>query len=253
MQLHFPRQIVLAAFAALAWTGLAAGARGETALAAVAANFAGPAQELAERFRAESGHEIVVTTGSTGKLYAQIGAGAPYDLLLAADQASPARLLAEGKAVAGSAFTYARGRLVLWSMQPGRATGPEALADPGLRYLAIANPELAPYGAAARQALSALGLWDRLKGRIAIGQNAGQTLAMVASGGAEMGLVALSGVLGRGGSRWEVPQALYPPIRQDAVLLLHGAENAAAKEFLAYLASPAVAQVIAGFGYGGGG
>jgi molybdate transport system substrate-binding protein len=234
-------------------------ARADTALAAVAANFAEAAETLVPLFRAATGHDITLTTGSTGKLYAQIGAGAPFDLLLSADAATPARLLAEGRAVAGTDFTYAVGRLTLWSADPGRigAEGRAALEDAALRFVAIANPELAPYGVAAREALVSMGLWEALQPRIVMGQNIGQTHSLVASGAAELGLVALSAVLSPRnaitGSRWDVPQVMFAPIRQDAVLLDHGADNAAARAFLEFLRGPEAAGVIAAFGYGAGG
>lgn len=234
-------------------------ARADTALAAISANFAEAAETLVPLFRAATGHEVTLTTGSTGKLYAQIGAGAPFDILLSADAATPARLLDEGKAVAGSGFTYAVGRLTLWSTDPGRITGDgrAALADPALRFVAIANPDLAPYGVAAHEALTSLGLWEALQPKIVMGQNIGQTHSMVASGAAEVGFVALSAVLSPrnavAGSRWDVPQDLFAPIRQDAVLLDHGRDNAAARAFLDFLRGPEAAQVIAAFGYGSDG
>lgn len=239
--------------------GLAFGpvmARAETALAAVAANFAETAEALVPLFREATGHDLTLTTGSTGKLYAQIGAGAPFDLLLSADAATPARLLAEGNAVEGSDFTYAVGRLTLWSTDPDRieGNGRAALEDPDLRFLAIANPDLAPYGVAAREALQSLELWEALQPKIVMGQNIGQTNSMVVTGAAELGFVALSAVLSPRtaikGSRWDVPQALFNPIRQDAVLLDPGADNAAARAFLVFLRSPEAAAVIDRFGYG---
>lgn len=245
-------------FMALAMAGWPARAVAETALAAVAANFADTAEALVAPFREKTGHDVTVTTGSTGKLYAQIRAGAPYDLMLSADAATPARLLAEGAAVQGSAFTYAVGQLALWSRQEGRIgkNGREALAEPRLRFVAIANPELAPYGAAGREALISMGLWDTLQDRIVMGQNIGQTHAMVATGAAELGLVALSSVRrpdgAATGSVWLVPQDLYSPIRQDAVLLRAGAGNPAARAFLEFLRSPRAAKVIRAYGYGNG-
>ncbi len=231
-------------------------ARADTALAAVAANFAETAEALLPAFRTATGHDIEFTTGSTGKLYAQIGAGAPFDILLSADAATPARLLDEGKAIAGSAFTYAVGRLTLWSTEPSRIgeDGRTVLETPNLRFVAIANPDLAPYGVAAREALTSLGLWDALQSKIVMGQNIGQTNSMVASGAAEVGFVALSAVLSprteNKGSRWDVPQELFTPIRQDAVLLNPGADNAAAQAFLDFLRTPEAAEVIDRFGYG---
>ena len=228
----------------------------DSALVAVAANFAEAAQALEAEFRAATGHDLQMTTGSTGKLFAQIGQGAPFDLFLSADSATPTRLVADGKAVAGSQFTYAVGRLILWSADAGRigADGRRALTDPALRFVAIANPDLAPYGVAARETLQALGLWDSLQPKIVMGQNIGQTHALVAAGAAELGFVALSAVSGPNlpmeGSRWDVPQDLHAPIRQDAVLLTHGADNIAARAFLDFLRTPRAAEMIARFGYG---
>jgi molybdate transport system substrate-binding protein len=248
------RPASLGLVAALVLAPLAA--RAQEALAAVAANFAEAAQALAPLFQEATGYSLVLTTGSTGKLYAQVGAGAPFDLMLSADAATPARLVAEAKAVEGSGFTYAVGRLTLWSPDADRigADGRAALQQPDLRFVAIANPDLAPYGLAAREALHSLGLWEALQPKIVMGQNVGQTNSLVASGAAELGFVALSAVLSprneARGSRWDVPQALYQPIRQDAVLLNHGADNPAALAFLDYLRSPAAGQVIEAFGYG---
>lgn len=251
------RPIFLAVLATLAFTPLTA--RADTALAAIAANFAEAAESLAPMFLAATGHDLQITTGSTGKLYAQIGEGAPFDLLLSADAATPARLEAEGKAVAGSAFTYAVGQLTLWSPDPGRigVDGRAALEDPSLRFIAIANPDLAPYGFAAREALQALGLWEALQPKIVMGQNIGQTNSLVATGAAELGFVALSAVLSprteNKGSRWDVPQELFTPILQDAVLLNHAVDNKAARAFLDFLRSPEAVAVIEAFGYGAGG
>lgn len=234
-------------------------ARAGDALAAVAANFKETAEALLPLFREATGHKVTLTTGSTGKLHAQVVAGAPFDVMLSADAATPAALIAAGHAEAGTAFTYATGRLALWSAGPGRigADGRAALADPGLRFVAIANPGLAPYGAAAREALVSMGLWAALEPKIVMGQNVGQAHSMVASGAAEVGLVALSAVKSPraaiAGSHWEVPQRHHAPIRQDAVLLAHGAENPAARACLDFLRGPRARAVIARFGYGTGG
>ncbi|OIP86406.1 MAG: molybdate ABC transporter substrate-binding protein [Rhodobacterales bacterium CG2_30_65_12] len=250
------RSIAFAFMATVAFTPLTA--RADTALAAVAANFAEAAEALAPLFHAATGHDLQITTGSTGKLYAQIGEGAPFDVFLSADAATPERLVAEGKAVQGSAFSYAVGRLTLWSANPARIgrDGRAALTDEGLRFVAIANPDLAPYGLAAREALQNLGVWQVLQSKIVMGQNIGQTNSMVASGAAELGFVALSAVLSprvqQKGSRWDVPQEMFTPIRQDAVLLAHGADNPAARAFLAFLKGPDAVQVIEAFGYGTG-
>ncbi|WP_349252185.1 molybdate ABC transporter substrate-binding protein [Actibacterium sp. MT2.3-13A] len=239
---------------ALALGGLPAAAK-ERVLAAVAANFAEAMAEIEPLF--EDAHpeaDLVVTTGSTGKLYAQIKSAAPFDLLLAADQARPARLEEEGDAVPGARFTYAVGRLTLWSPDPARIRGDgiAAMTDPETHFIAIANPDLAPYGAAAEQALAALGIADQVRGKLVMGQNIGQTFSMVATGNAEMGLVALSAALSprnaASGSRWDVPRSAYEPIRQDAALL--NGDNAAARAFLDFLKSDEARAVIARFGYG---
>lgn len=222
---------------------------------AVAANFAETAEALRPEFERETGHHLVLTTGSTGKLYAQIRQGAPFQALLSADAKTPARLEAEGLAVAGTRFTYAVGKLALWSADPGRIGphGCSALLDPKLRFVAIANPELAPYGVAAREALQAMGLWNTIQPRIVMGQNIGQVHSMVASGSAEIGFVALSSLLSprarAAGSRWEVPQRMFTPIRQDAVLLNPGRGHPATAAFLEHLRSPRSRTVIEAFGY----
>jgi molybdate transport system substrate-binding protein len=235
---------------------LAGPAAGEEAVVAVAANFLEVAERLAADFERDRGHALRFVAGSTGKLYAQIAHGAPFDAFLAADQERPARLEREGLAVAGSRFTYAGGRLALWSREPGRvgADGAATLRQGKFRLLAIANPDLAPYGAAAKQTLQKLGLWERFGGRIVMGETIGQAHVLVASGNAELGFVALASVLSprnaTRGSRWDVPAHLHAPIRQDAVLLLRGARNPAARGFLAFLRSPRAQAVIAAHGYG---
>jgi molybdate transport system substrate-binding protein len=240
-------------------TGVSAGsgsARAGETLVAVAANFAEVIDELKPIFERGSGHRLQATTGSTGKLYAQIKAGAPFQILLSADARTPERLEAEAAGVVGTRFTYAIGRLALWSSDPGRIAGDgkAALAAGDVRHIAIANPDLAPYGIAAREALQGLGLWDALRGKIVMGQNIGQTHSMVATGNAQLGFVALSAVLSPRapgqGSRWDVPQELFKPIRQDAILLKAGAENPAARAFLDFLKSPEARDVIERFGYG---
>ncbi|MSO81226.1 MAG: molybdate ABC transporter substrate-binding protein [Alphaproteobacteria bacterium] len=239
-----------ALFAALL---MATAARAETATVAVAANFAGPAQEIAAAFAAASGHRLEISTGSSGAFYAQIVKGAPFDAFLSADAERPARLAAEGHGPAASAFTYAVGRLGLWSADPARI-GPDGTAAlrTGFRYLAIANPAVAPYGAAAREALEKLGLWRAVESRIVMGHDIGQTFQMAATGNAEMGFVALSQAAskpGRKGSVWTVPAALHAPIRHDAILLARGAGNAAARDFLAFLKAPAAEEIIRRYGY----
>jgi molybdate transport system substrate-binding protein len=230
-------------------------AHADEALVAVAANFAEVVEKLEAMFEASSGHTLTTTTGSTGKLYAQITKGAPFDVLLAADQARPAKLEAGGFAVAGSRFTYAVGRLSLWSPDPERigADGLATLRAADFDHLAIANPDLAPYGRAARQMLTSFALWDALAPRIVMGENVGQTFSMVATGNAELGLVAKSYAISarnqQPGSRWDVPADAHDPIRQDAVLLQADADNAAAAAFLAFLHSDEARAAIESFGY----
>lgn len=222
-------------------------AQADTALAAVAANFASAAADLAAAYKLETGHEIQLTTGSTGKLYAQIAEGAPFDLLLSADAAVPAKLQAEGH---GTAFAYAYGVLTLWAPK-GAADDPATLLQsPETLNIAIANPELAPYGAAAKAALDAMGIYDAISGKIVMGQNIGQTFALVETGAAQAGFIARSALANDAtGYVWDVTPDLYPAIQQDAILLKHGADNAAAKGFLDYLQSDAAKSVIAQYGY----
>lgn len=225
-------------------------------LVAVAANFSEPAAALEERFEADSGDTLTLVIGSTGKLYAQIVNGAPFDAFLAADSERPLLLEEAGRAVAGSRFTYALGRLALWSPDPNRVAtdGAATLGEGTFRLLAIANPRLAPYGSAAVQTLETLGLSAALRGKLVMGENVGQAYAMVATGNAELGFVAVSQVLGlpsgAAGSRWDVPADMHPPIRQDAALLARGADKGVAAEFLRFLHSAEARRIIRGFGYG---
>lgn len=225
-------------------------------LVAVAANFMEAAEALEPDFEAASGHELVLTAGSTGKLYAQIVKGAPFDVLLAADRDRPQRLVDEGHAVAESLITYVFGRLTLWSTDATRIPeeAPAMLEAGAFRALALANPDLAPYGMAAKETLRTLGLLDQLQDKLVMGQNVGQTYALVATGNAELGFVALSQVVSpqaqADGSRWDVPTSLHPPIMQDAVLLKRAAENEAAQAFMAYLVSDRARLIITRFGYG---
>lgn len=231
-------------------------ARAADVLVAVAANFVDVVEELTPVFERKSGHRLVATTGSTGKLYAQIVAGAPFQILLAADAATPERLATEGAGVPGSRFTYAIGRVALWSSDPKRigADGKAALSAVDVRHIAIANPDLAPYGVAAREILEKLGLWNTLKSKIVMGQNIGQTHSMVATGNAQLGFVALSAVFSPRappqGSRWDVPEALFTPIRQDAILLKAGRDNIAARAFLDFLKSEPARAIVKRYGYG---
>ncbi|WP_457673510.1 molybdate ABC transporter substrate-binding protein [Thiolapillus sp.] len=218
---------------------------------AVASNFAVAARQLARRFEMDTGHEVSLSPGSTGKQYAQIRHGAPFHAWLAADSRRPEQLEREGRIQPGSRFTYARGRLVLWSPDPELvdARG-EVLRKGDFRHLAIANPRLAPYGLAARQLLQKLGLWQVLAHRLVQGENIGQAFRFVRSGNAELGLVAASQVLpGSGrknGSFWVPPADLYEPIEQQAVLLR---DNEAARAFLAFVAGDEGRAIIGANGY----
>ena len=231
-------------------------ARGGETLVAVAANFAEVIDELKPIFEKDGTHKLQATTGSTGKLYAQIKAGAPFNILLSADTKTPEQMEAEKLGVPGTRFTYAVGRLTLWSSDPARigTDGPAALKATDVNHIAIANPDLAPYGVAARESLQALGLWDALKSKIVMGENIGQTHSLVATGNAQLGFVAASAVLSprapKKGSQWDVPQKLFTPIKQDAILLNAGRDNIAAIAFLRFLKSPEARAVIERYGYG---
>jgi molybdate transport system substrate-binding protein len=216
---------------------------------AVAANFTATMRALASAFQGATGHTVVLSSGSTGKLYAQILHGAPFALFLAADQDRPARLEAAGRA--SDRFTYALGRLVLWSPHPDRVDPRgEVLTRGRFRHLAIANPGTAPYGAAALQVLEHLGLASTLEARLVRGESIAQAYQFVATGNAELGFVALAQVTPDSrGSRWLVPRALHPPIRQDAVLLPPGRDQPAARALLAYLRGPAARALIGRSGY----
>ena len=228
-------------------------AKAEEALIATAANFAEALAEVERAFEGAGRHRLRVAVGSTGKLYAQILHGAPFDILLAADQERPILLERAGLAVGGSRRTYAVGRLTLWSADSERIQSdvPTLLAAGSFRRLAMANPALAPYGAAAREVLQGFGLYAALREKIVTAENIGQTYAMVATGNAEIGFVAASAPRATGeGSRWDVPSDLHAPIRQDAVLLARAANNVAAQEFIDFLHGKRARTIIAGFGYG---
>ena len=233
----------------LAWPAGAA-----EVLVAAAANIAAPLQQMAAAFTADTGHSLRIASGATAKFAHQIRAGAPFQVLLAADAATPAQLLAEGLAVKGSAFTYAIGRLVLWSARPGwvDAYG-QVLAKGAFNHLAIAQPKTAPYGAAAMQVLRARGLEAALAPRLVTGESVAQAWQFVHSGQAELGFVALSQITRPGqaplGSHWLVPAPLHEPIRQDAVLLLPGRDQPAALALLAWLKTPSAQALLRGWGY----
>ena len=221
---------------------------------AVASNFLAPLEALAEVYRQQGGPALQISAGATGQLYAQITQGAPYDVFLAADQARPQRLVSEGTALTGSRMTYARGRLVLWA-RPGvelPADGLAGLQRPSVTRLAIANPALAPYGRAAREALQATGQWSALSDRVIQGQNVGQALQYLATGNVSHALVAASYTRLENrpaGDYQRVAGRLHAPIRQDAVILAGSASADQARAFLAFLRGPAAADVLAAFGY----
>jgi molybdate transport system substrate-binding protein len=221
---------------------------------AVAANFTAPMQTIAAEFERDSGHKASLSFGATGKFYAQIKNGAPFQVLLAADDETPARLEREGLAEAGTRFTYAIGRLVLWSAREGFVDDKGAVLGAGsFNKLAIANPKLAPYGAAAVEVLTRLGLLSAIEPRFVQGENIAQTYQFAATGNADLGFVALSQVWTDGklasGSAWVVPADLHSPIRQDAVILSPGAGSAAAKGLMTYLQGDRARAVIKSYGY----
>lgn len=221
---------------------------------AVAANFAAPMKQIAADFEKDTGHKVLASFGSTGKFYTQIKSGAPFEVLLAADDETPARLEKEGDGMAASRFTYAVGRLVLWSRQPGRVDAQgEVLKKGDFQHVALPNPKLAPYGAAALELLKALGVLDAVQSKFVVAENLTQVQQFVATGNAELGFVALSQVLKEGkiaeGSGWIVPQSYHTPIRQDAVLLAKGKNKPAAAALLAYLKGDKAKAVIRGYGY----
>ncbi len=237
--------------AALAWLAQAQAAEVKVA---VAANFSAPMQRIALAFEQQTGHKAVLSFGGTGSFHAQIRHGAPFQVLLAADDETPRRLEAEGLGVPGSRFSYATGRLVLWSRQPGLVDGKgEVLRSGRFQRLAIANPKLAPYGAAAIETLTKLGLLAELQPRIVQGDSVGQAYQFVATENAQLGFVALSQVQADGrivqGSVWIVPASLHRPIRQDALLLNAGKRNPAASALLDFLRGEQARAVIRSYGY----
>jgi len=226
----------------------------EELLIAVASNFSEPMAELAKRFEAQTGHNIKVAYGSSGRLFAQIRSGAPFQVFLSADQDKPARLADLGLADSASRFTYASGELVLWSADSSReVSDSNALLSPDVHRIALANPRLAPYGTAAAEALDELGLFAKLSGKIVQGENIAQTFQFVESGNAQLGFVARSQVLTlteiRAGATWVVPDHLYRPIRQDAVLLNRAIGCQVCSEFLGFLREDAQLALISASGY----
>jgi molybdate transport system substrate-binding protein len=251
MTLERARGLVAAAIATVAFA-----AHADEVQVAVAANFSAAAKKIAAQFEKDTGHVAKLSFGATGKFYAQIEAGAPFDVLVAADQAAPGKLVTEGKAVPATLRTYAIGRLVLWSADPALvdANG-DVLKSDKWKHLSMADAKLAPYGQAARETLASLKLADAVQPRIVTAENIGQALQFVQTGNAELGFVALGQVQPPDGSKaagsmWVVPARLYTPIRQDAVVIAGTKVGKAATQFVDYLASDKAREVIKACGYG---
>ena len=248
-------RLLLSSLSALLWVAFTHTAvHAAEAQVAVAANFAEPIKAIAAVLEKTTGHTLKISTGASGAFYTQIKNGAPFDVFLSADNERPEMLEKDGLAQPGTRFTYANGKLVLWSVRPGRVDGQGAvLKAADLGKVAFANPKTAPYGAAALQVLDKLGLKDALAPKLVQGESIGQTFNFVKTGNADVGFVAMSQVLEGGqlkeGSMWVIPQTQYDAIRQDAVLLKRGANNEAAKELLQLLQSPNIKDLIRSYGY----
>lgn len=244
------RAVFLAGVAALALS--AAPAFAAEVQVAVAANFTGPAKAIAAAFTGATGDQVSLSFGSSGQFYAQIAHGAPYQVFLSADAARPAKAEQAGLGVPGTRFTYAVGRLVLFSKHPGLVDPAGAVLRSGrFSRIAIADPATAPYGAAAVQTLQKLGAWPQAQAKIVKGEDITQAYQFTATGAADLGFVALSQVVGEpGGSRWVVPETLHAPIAQQAILLEPGADAPAARAFLAFLKGPQARAIIRRYGYG---
>ena len=239
---------------ALLLLSLSAGSFAATTLVAVAANFTKPMTEIAAEFEKATGYGAKLSFGSTGKFVSQLENGGPFEVLLAADETGPQKLIQDGYAVAGSQFVYALGKLVLWSATPGYVDDQgKILSVGGFKHLALADPKLAPYGAAALEVLKNKGLLEKLKPLLVQGENIAQTYQFISTANAELGFVALSQVIENGkianGSGWIIPGSDYAPIRQSAVLLKNGAENPAAQALLAYLKTAPALAIIQKYGY----
>ncbi len=253
MKTPFLRRMLSAAFALALGVAASSALAGEVQVA-VAANFTAPVQAIAADFEKDTGNKVVASYGATGQFYAQIKNGAPFEVFLAADDTTPAKLEKEGLTVPGSRFTYATGALALWSAKDGYVDDKgDVLKKNQFTHLAIANPKAAPYGLAATQALDKLGLAQAVAPKIVEGQNISQAQQFIATGNAELGFVALSQIYKNGkitsGSAWIVPASLHEPIKQDAVILENGKDNPVAKQFVDYLKGPKAAAVIKSFGY----
>ncbi len=241
--------LLLAAFFSLAMQ-----VRAAEVSVAVAANFTAPMQKIAQAFEQETGHKAILAFGATGNFYAQIRNGAPFQILLAADDETPVRIEKEGLGVAGSRFTYATGKLVLWSKQPGLVDDKgEILRSGKFQRIALANPKLAPYGAAAIETMAKLGVLQENQSKVVQGENIAQTYQFISTENAQLGFVALSQVFADGkiaqGSAWIVPSTLHSAIRQDAILLTKGNDNPAAMALMNFLRSNSAKAVIRSYGY----
>jgi molybdate transport system substrate-binding protein len=240
----------IAAAFGLLWLGFVGSAEAAKTHVAVAANFTEPAREIAARFREKTGHEAVLIFGASGAFFTQITHDAPFEVFLSADEERPRLAVEKGFAVPESRFTYAIGKLVLWSRVLDVTDGKATLSAGKFSKLAIANPNSAPYGAAAVETMKALGVFDALQPKLVRGNSISQTFQFVDTRNAELGFVALAQLHGvTAGTRWLVPEDLHSPIRQDAVLLKRGANDEASKAFLAFLKEPEVRTIIESFGY----
>lgn len=245
------RRTAIAALGAVLLGLSAAPAMAADTQVAVAANFTKPAKDIAEAFARATGHHAILSFGSSGQFYSQMAHGAPYEVFLSADSDRPKTAEQDGLGVAGTRFTYAVGRLVLYSKTPGLVDGAGAvLRRGGFNKLSIADPAGAPYGLAAIQTLKHLGLYEQLKPKIVQGSSITQAYQFVATGAAEAGFVALSQVIDQpGGSRWLVPTRDHAPIEQQAILLANGRTNPAATAFLKFLKSREAIAIIRRYGY----
>ncbi|TKD15589.1 molybdate ABC transporter substrate-binding protein [Rhodobacter capsulatus] len=247
---HFPQSLRAGSTALALVLALAVPAAAGEVIAAVAANFTEPAKEIATLFTEKTGHTVTYTFGPSGQFYTQITQGAPFEVFLSADASRPKKAIEEGYAVAGTDFTYAVGKLVLWSADPARVDDKGAVLKTDLEHVAIADPKSAPYGAAAIEVMQKLGVYETLEPKLVTGKSITQAYEFAATGNAPVGFVAYSQVIGKeGGSSWMVPADLYKPIKQDAVLLKTGAEDAAAKAYLDFLKTPEALEIIKKYGY----
>jgi molybdate transport system substrate-binding protein len=243
-------RVILAAAGAFVLSAAPPALAGQVQVA-VAANFTAPAKDIAAAFKDKTGNEVALSFGASGQFYAQIQQGAPFQVFLSADADRPKAAVDAGLAVADSRFTYAIGKLVLWSKTLDVTKGDEALKANAFAKLSIANPKSAPYGAAAVEAMTKLGVYDAIQPKIVQGNSIAQAFEFVDTGNAELGFVALSQLANvTTGSRWLVPKTLYAPIRQDAVLLKTGADDETSKAFLAFLKGPEARAIIEKYGYG---